>query len=309
MDIEVFKQELQNLRLSNLYVVQNGQYIDAIKSVAEKAFIDHEKSEIIAYLDKEPSIEGKDGILVMSDGLVWSFKGSTIDGKESQFGANYNFEFFKAFDVSLAKNSNSITLIRQDITQKGEFEIFFPFKKTDKEKREEYAQSLERFFNIFCGSEEGEVHDEKNGALIREYIGDSYTAFYTKAFNKYCVNGIDKFAFNFSWGGLIFGIVNMVHRKLYIEGLIAFLVCGIISYMQLWYANILFSLMFAIINPFLVYKRYKKILIQCASKNMSFKQKKQTLGTLGGTNIVTTILGSVISLIAIIIMIIYIFKS
>jgi hypothetical protein len=308
MDIDVLKKELQGLELPNLYIVQNGQYIDAINTVAKKSFIDMEKSGIIAYLDKEPSIKGNDGILVVSDGIVWSFDGATIDDKNSQYGSSCNFESLKSFEVSISENL--ITLIRRDISPGKDLEIFFPFTEADKAKKQEYAKSLERFFNSivsFSGIDGGEVPDEKNGVLIREYIGPS--VFYMKAFNKYCVNGIDKFAFNFSWGGLIFGILNMLHRKLYIEVLVAFLVCGVLSIMQLWYVNILTALTFAIINPFLVYKRYKRILNQCAAKKMNMQQKKESLSALGGTNIVTTILGSILFLIGIIIGIIFLVRS
>jgi hypothetical protein len=60
-----------------------------------------------------------------------------------------------------------------------------------------------------AAAESSTIPDEKNGELIEAFIDDKdQSVFYKKAFGKYSTNGIEKFAFCFSWGGFLFGALT-----------------------------------------------------------------------------------------------------
>jgi hypothetical protein len=154
------------------------------------------------------------------------------------------------------------------------------------------------------------IADEKNTVLIEAYIGDKDTAvFYQKAFGKYSVNGIEKFAFCFSWGGFFFGWLNLLHRKLYFEGVIWLIGSAILAGVSSGVLSIILFFAGAFVNPFLIFKRYKKILAQCNAQNMPETRKLETLKAMGGTNVLTSIIMGLALLIGIIVFVIVMVRA
>jgi hypothetical protein len=156
-----------------------------------------------------------------------------------------------------------------------------------------------------------EIPDEKNAELIEAFIDDDgdTAAFYKKAFEKYTVNGIEKFAFSFSWGGFFFSALNLFHRKLYLEGVIWLVCAALLSGISGGFLTIISLFAGAFVNPFLIYKRFKKILAQCNSKNMNYNQKIETMKAMGGTNVLTSIIMGLALLIGIIVFVIVIVRA
>jgi hypothetical protein len=178
---------------------------------------------------------------------------------------------------------------------------------------EEQVHALEEVFVTLSSVASGEsstIPDEKNGEMIDAFIGDKdQSVFYKKAFGKYSANGIEKFAFCFSWGGFIFGAINLFHRKLYLEGVLWLIGSAILSGISSGLLAIILFFAGAFVNPYLVYKRYKKILLQCDSQKMTYDQKLETLRIMGGTNKVTTVIFGLLSLIALIVFVVVMFRA
>jgi hypothetical protein len=151
---------------------------------------------------------------------------------------------------------------------------------------------------------------ESEDALIEAFIGDKDTAvFYKKAFSKYSVNGIEKFGFCFSWGGFVFGAINLFHRKLYKEAVIWLIGSAVLSGISAGFLAIILFFAGAFVNPYLIYKRFKKILAQCDAQAMLFAQKIETLKAMGGTNPVTSVIAGIAALIAAIVFVVFVFRG
>jgi hypothetical protein len=88
----------------------------------------------------------------------------------------------------------------------------------------------------------------------------------------------------------VFGAFNLFHRKLYAEGVIWLVSAALLSGISSGILAIIIFFAAAFLNPFLIYKKFKKILAQCNSQNMNYEQKIETLKTMGGTNAVTSVI-------------------
>jgi hypothetical protein len=89
-------------------------------------------------------------------------------------------------------------------------------------------------------------------------------------------------------GGFVFSAFNLIHRKLYLEGVIWLVLSSILGIPSSGILTIISWVAGAFLNPFLIYKRYKKILRQCDAVKMNIDQKIQTLRKMGGTNPITS---------------------
>lgn len=124
----------------------------------------------------------------------------------------------------------------------------------------------------------------KNEQIMEAFIGtpDKYR-WYKNAFSKYDVNGIEKFSWNWSWYAFLGSLVYLVYRKCYVEALI------------LWVASIVLSGispsagLFLMIGcgggaPFLVYRKYKKIVEEVQENENNFEKQLDMVRELGGVN-------------------------
>jgi len=122
--------------------------------------------------------------------------------------------------------------------------------------------------------------------VLEAYLGtpDKYD-WYKHAFDKYEINGVEKFAWNWSWYSFLFGYVYLVYRKCYIEAIL------------LWVAQMIIAGLFGITGivimilcggllPYLVYKRYKKIALEVENIDGNYIKKLETIKELGGVNII-----------------------
>jgi hypothetical protein len=65
-------------------------------------------------------------------------------------------------------------------------------------------------------------YDEK---MLRTFIGkDNKFFWYKNAFAKYEFNGVEHFAWNWSWYSFFFAPFYFIYRKLYLEGFLMFFI-------------------------------------------------------------------------------------
>jgi hypothetical protein len=306
--MENLKEELEKIGYANLFV-EHGQSVDYVDRIKRKFNISRDVA-IIGFIDGTYEKTGEEGVLITEEGIRWFYSQVKIDEKEQKTGS-LTFPQLTNYS-SLAKTKfirNGITLKKRNIGDGKNLviEMAFLYNAGLGDKvNEEQVHALEKIFSVLSSVSAVEntvIPDEKNGELIDVFIGDDQALFYKKAFGRYSVNGIDKFGFCFSWGGFLFSAINLFHRKLYKEGVIWLIGEAVLSVISNGFLSILVFLVSAFANPYLVYKRYKKIILQCDSQKMSYDQKLETLRILGGTNTVTTVIAGLLALIGFIIFI------
>jgi hypothetical protein len=313
MNIDVLKAELEKIGYTNLFVNrgQNPDYVERIKH----AFNPAPDMTVLGFIDANYSLEGNYGVLITEEGIRWNLTEVTIDEKKQDKGS---LTFAELGNYSLSSRikiiRNAVTLTKRDVSDGKNLHIEMAFlfdNDLDEQSKEEQTRALERVFAVlrsFSGSENAVIPDEKNNELIEAFIGDS-NGFYQKAFSKYSVNGIEKFAFCFSWGGFIFGVLNLFHRKLYKEAAIWLIGGAVLSAVSSGILTIVLFFVGAFANPYLLYKRFKKILLQCDTQNRSYNQKLETLRMMGGTNMATSIVLAIMALITLIIFVVALFRA
>ena len=287
MDIETLKNQLEKINYANLFVDrgQNFDYAERIK----RRFNLSPDNNIVGFIDGDFSLSGNEGILITQEGISWKHSEVIVDETNRTTGS-LTYDELKKYSCSSRTKiiRNAITLVKRNIDDGKNLRIEMAFlfnSALDEKSKQDQLFALEKVFATLTTFSETEViaiPDEKNGELIEAFIKNGYSGFYKKAFSKYYVNGIDKFAFCFSWGGFIFGTINLFYRKLYLEGLIWLLASAVLSGISSGILVIVIFFAGAFINPFLVYKKYRKVLRHCNEQKMSFEQKIDTLRSLGG---------------------------
>jgi hypothetical protein len=130
----------------------------------------------------------------------------------------------------------------------------------------------------------------ENDELIESFIGKGFSIyFYIMAFTKYLTD--DKFKVCWSWAGFFMTYINLIYRKHFLAGFIWFVALGIIKLITGNISILLIPLECicgAILNPYLVYKRYKKTLDQCVKQDLSHKDKIKELKKAGGRDLIIT---------------------
>lgn len=304
MDIEILKKDLHKIGYTNLSI-NDGSNEERFEQIKRKFKIS-ETNKIIGFINDDLDDSIDSGVVITEDGLKWDGIVKTqINGKETYKGF-ISFKEISSFNCSVKKKliRLGVELENMDIKNGAytDIELAFKFDAESEPDETELQKEMDKLKEVFTTliksiKNENSIPDEYNGELITAFIGDKDNArFYKKAFSKYSVNGIDKFAFVFSFGGLCFGVFNLFHRRLYKESLIWFLISilpiglsGGILYIASAFAG-------AFVNPYLVYKKYKRTLVLCNSQNMTYEQKLETLKSVGGTNGFTTFLVGIASL-------------
>jgi hypothetical protein len=272
---------------------------------------------IVGFIDADYTRKGDEGVLITRDGIQWIYSQVKIDEKEQGKGS---FTFVQLSNYSCSAKTkfirNGITLSKMNINDVSNLVIEIAFlydAALGDEVKEEQVYALEKVFATLTSvytTEIPSIPDEKNGKLIETFIDDDkeIATFYKKAFVKYTANGIEKFAFCFSKGGLVFGVFNLIHRKLYFEGIIWLVLSAILGISSGGFLSIISWVTGAFLNPFLIYKRYKRILRQCDTANMNIDQKIETLRKMGGTNPVTSAILGITWLVVLIFIIIAVIR-
>ena len=285
MDINTLKDELEKINYSNLFI-DRGQNTDLIERIKRKFNLSQD-SVIIGFIDASDTPKGEEGVLITQEGIRWIYSQVKIDEKDKEKGS-LTFSQMANYSCS-AKTKlirNGVTLTKKNVGDGTSLVIEMAFlcnTGLEDEVKNEQVNALEKVFVTLSSVSTDEtppIPDEKNSELIEVFIGDENeiaATFYKKAFGKYSINGIEKFAFCFSWGGFIFGAFNLIHRKLYLEGIIWLVVSAILGISSGGFLSIISWILGAFLNPFLIYKRYKKILRQSDMSKMSIDQKIETL--------------------------------
>ena len=305
MDTEALKTDLQKIEYKNLSI-NDGSSAEKFKKI-ERKFKIPETSKIIAFINDDLDDSLNSGVVITEDGLKWDGIVKTqVNGKETYNGF-IAFKELASFNCSVKKKFIRLGVELENMNIKNgsytDIELAFKYDvefEPDENQLQIEIDKLQKVFITLINvtKNESSIPDECNGELITTFIGDKDSArFYKKAFAKYNINGVDKFTFVFSFGGLCFGIFNLFHRRLYKESLIWFLISilpvglsGGILYIASAFAG-------AFVNPYLVYKKFKRTLVQCNSHGMTYEEKLETLKSVGGTNGFTTFLIGIVGLI------------
>jgi hypothetical protein len=288
MTIGALKDELEKSNYANLFVDrgQNPDFVDRIK----RRFNMESATDIIGFIDANYSLTGNEGVLITEEGIRWTSSEVTIDETPRVKGSLTYAELSRYSCSSRTKIiRNAITLAKRDIADGKNLciEMAFLFNNEPDEKvKQQQVFALEKVFATLTSVSEvptAAIPDEKNGELIEAFIGQNgNTAFYKKAFGKYSINGMERFAFCFSWGGFLFGAINLFYRKLYLEGVIWLIASAVLAGISSGLLAIIVFFAGAFVNPFLVYKKFRKILRQCNDQKMTLDQKVETLRSMGG---------------------------
>lgn len=118
---------------------------------------------------------------------------------------------------------------------------------------------------------------------IKAYIDKPKSEdFYIDAFDRYEVNGVERFQWIWSWWALAGGVFFLLYRKLYIEALVFFTLSIIAS--QVSFAGIALMIASGGIFIYFVYKRYKKIVTTAVKHDIKGDIAIESLNELGGYN-------------------------
>lgn len=127
----------------------------------------------------------------------------------------------------------------------------------------------------------------QDGRALEAYIQTpDKLGWYKMCFSKYDVNGVEKYAWSWSWYAFFFGPIYLAYRKCYLEAV------------GIWVLTTLFSCFIAVGGivslaisiaiggsaPYLVYRRYKKMADQVEMTENNYERQLEMLRELGGVN-------------------------
>lgn len=326
-DILSYLDNMKKMDISNLYI--DG--IDKLDlSVISKKVNLPEDAKIYAFFEKETEFKGKEGILVTDYGIYIHDANMIIDGS-AKGKLSLSYTEFAEYEAKVEQHLLKYTAILKNknlsVSKYSEVKLWLMRDPSISEEDEEkLLEKQEGFFlmlinmskdvkYLFVGEKEGDNTKESellNSKYIEAFIlgenGDEKTdadacRFYKKAFVKYNINGTDQFAFHWSWSGFLFNWLHLLHRRLYIEALISFVVEAV-------FTGVFFPLTLAywiasgMINPFLLYKKYSKVVRTFKERNLTEETKIETLKNAGGVNKLTSF---IIGLIGLIILVVFVF--
>ncbi len=118
---------------------------------------------------------------------------------------------------------------------------------------------------------------------IRAYINKPKSEdFYIDAFNRYEVDGVERFQWIWSWWAFAGGVFFLLYRKLYIEAVVFFILSFVAT--QVPFAGIALMIASGGIFIYFVYKRYKKIVTTAVEHEIKGDMAVESLNELGGYN-------------------------
>lgn len=137
-------------------------------------------------------------------------------------------------------------------------------------------------------------YDDK---MLEAFVGvPEKVEWYKNAFKKYNVNGVESFAWNWSWWAFFGGAFFLLYRKVYLYAVGLFIV-GIVLNIPLsaiadenvkTFTSLINTLSLWIISggvsTFLLYKKYIKIKQEIENKISDTNSRIETMKTLGGVN-------------------------
>lgn len=166
-------------------------------------------------------------------------------------------------------------------------------KKTESSNTQE-NQSNAVVENVNSFSDKVSVPDYQNDDFICAFLAEKNNTdtfrFYKEAFSKYNVNGVEKFALVWTWWGFFSGSLMLIYRRLYVEAVIWMVAFSILSGATAGVLGLLMFIAGGIVPPYLIYKKFMRIIKKCNELNMAYEQKIQTLKEAGGVSSLILIL-------------------
>lgn len=263
-----------------------------------------------------------DGLAITDKSLYWrAFHKVNGTAKMSDNGsmelANMP-KYTLSFDKEMT--GHKATFTKQSQSFKGPDTVSVTIKDEYLDSFTQLKEAVNEVFRENYSSEE-QKKDVYNIKKFKAYINDDADTFswYKRAFDKYNYNGVERMGFNWSWAGFYCGPIYLFHRKSYVASIVAFIsimIClpllGTILGMDLEYGEqyeiIILGVvtvwpLMAILSPFILYKRYRKVESQIEATGKTEEQKLEMYKVLGGTNVITGLLGGIAFLVFVVMMI------
>ena len=274
-----------------------------------------ENEKVIGFFDDSIRNNGKEGIAITDDAIYWKTTGSTVDGKNKNKGSIHLEELNKYSSKIEKKMLNvQITLKNPDLNSNGPFEYMIQMAITD----EEFITAIKQVFgklthlsedptvkntediskntNTSTASTPKSYELEKFEAYISPNGGDDETVLtYKKKFKPYNTNGVEKFAFNWSWSGFLLGFIFLFHRKAYKEAGIVFAGSFLLSLILPVVGPIISFVCMGVLSPYLLYKRFKSIESKIESTIDDREKRIESFKEMGGTNLLTSSVVMIVS--------------
>jgi len=285
-NIELMKEKLAKVELEGFTLGTNLLEEDLL-IIQENLEIPKE-IKILGFLDDSIMKSKKKGLAITNDGLYWNITGAKADGKHKDKGAltsaelqKFIFTIKKKGEIIIFENSelkstkSKNIMIKLSLSNNLFEEAISEFLRNSTLKDQSYE--IKKIENYLKWDDNNDLDD--NETLI----------WYKKSFSAY-ENNDGNFKLNWSKNFYIPGSLVLFHRKLYKEAAISFIIFIISLFLFSFGAPIsgpvlvIYILLMSVLNPFLVYKRYKRVEQLIESKEDEEVKKLQVYEIMGGVN-------------------------
>jgi len=264
--------------------------------------------------------DNSSGIVITENGLEWtaSFVSSNviINGKKSSKSRSISYKELAHYEVGYEEGilSNKIQLTRTDLTNPKLLEIGFDIGETDKdqickifdllthiETVDEIIPDYKRvvYLKAFI------IEEDKNPImrLIHSIISTEFLD-YKLPFAKYAKKSFWVFHYKHNLSNIVGWAFALLYRKAYVLGAVFAVLVLIVffSVSEPW--NIAVAVLIMVVqsmfNPYIIYRRYVRILRDCASNKMTEEQTIEVLKKKGGSNGFLAIIAGIIIIISLV---------
>lgn len=129
-------------------------------------------------------------------------------------------------------------------------------------------------------------------------------AWYKKTFGKYNNNGIESFAWSWSWWAFFFSFWYLLYRKSYLAALGYFIAAIVFSFIP-FIGGLVFMIISGGTAPYFVYKTYKKMVTQAEAAQTGPEERISTMKMIGGFNTWVIAVAVVLNIIIILFLLMY----
>lgn len=105
---------------------------------------------------------------------------------------------------------------------------------------------------------------------------------YSKVFESYDINGVEKFSLNWSWWAFFFAPIQLAYRKCYLEAFIIWIIQFFFA--PTGFGGLILSAVFGVISPWIIYKKYRNILDKVEFSDNDYDTKIEMIKKLGGVD-------------------------
>ena len=299
MESEKLKVELSKIAWKNLRV-NDGNDAETFGKIAQAFGTD--ASSVLAFAAVNSDGSGERGIIITQDGIKWKDIADddmdSEDFKETWESGAVTFKNLATYKSTASRTEKHfcVRLANRDLRNEENLYIDLAFRYDAAEAESEISEQFKAFESLFAllvsvEPQTEKIPDECDGELADAFIGGTKDSivFYREAFAYYSEKG-GNFAFRISGAGFLFGAINLIHRKLYLAAVLWLLFCGVLAAVfgsSSGILQIVVSIIAAFLNPYLVYRKFRKILLDCHNHNMTREQTIENLKLRGGPNQLT----------------------